>query len=734
MASLDKTIKIGLWTFLLVLIVNVVLGASCTTPTGKFSVSNGNPPNGVTLHVGSPNSYWNGVNRVNFSVTLSGTFDNNCTYVYLDWIILDPQFNEVEIYPNKPGVYYSGEVPLPEIPGTYYWRNSITPRGLTCKEGTCITSPDVYFSVVGATLPTPPHLDTIYLNSSYPAGTTSIPVRCAGSCPDPNGCDLYFYNNDGNQFAHYSVSNCTGINCFSKTATYGNLSAGTYTVECKIIDTHSQYATIAGTFKINGTTCPSISQNWISPTPGYGAIVQDTTSYFRMSVSSNPSSNVDIIYYFCEDNSNSCAPTLFNFYAAKDLTPTAQTLKDMLYIAPSNVTYVRWYVKYHINSPEGCPDIGPRSNAGNSVSWFKINTSTSGSLTVALVAPSDGANDPVGDIYFAYQINGTNFPKNIQSTLYVDGSPVKMNSFTISGSGVYEYFVVSGLNVGSHSAYVIVTDGTSTVQSNTVNFNIFQGPTVTLISPSDLYKYPNGATSTSSKPLTWSVTSPTPTVDRLYINGVLNQTFPSTSNFIRSTNIPIQGGMVYTWYVNSTDMYGQSSLSDTWSFSIECNSSWSGQYTACQPGGYQTKIYIDTNNCVVPNPPVPSDNGTKIPCVYCMDQWDCNAWSECQPNGYQYCSYSDIVNSGIAPCPNSTPPYILNRTCVFSSSVDKVDFSSNELVDLNDPFNRGILPDIWNGIIAWMSTPFLYWLLWIVAALALFLSAIAFLYWVRNMR
>ena len=726
------SIKIGLWTFLLVLIVNVVLGASCTTPTGKFSVFTGNPPNNTNLKVGSPNSYWDGLFQVNYSATVSGTFDNNCTYLYLDWVIDDPHFNVIELYPNTPGGYSTGWIPLPEVPATYYWWNVIGPRGFNCKEGWCKT-PVMVYSVTGATLPAPPHLDVMAMNSSYPAGTTSIPVTCGGSCPDPNGCNLYFYDNNGKQFAWYSISNCTGIYCFSKTATYSGLSAGTYTVECKIVDGHSQYDAFARTFTINGTTCPSISQNWVAPTPGYGATVQNTTNYFRMSVSSNPSSNVDIIYYFCVDNSNSCAPTLFNFYAAKDLTPTAQTLKDMLYIAPSNVMYVRWYVKYHINSPEGCPDIGPRSNAGNSISWFKINTSTANSLIVTLLSPN-GNYASSEELYFTYQINGTNFPKNIRSTLYIDGSPFKTVSESFPESGLYRQFTVSGLNVGSHSTYVVVTDGTSTVQSNTLNFNIFQGPTVTLISPPNLYKYPNGATSTSSKPLTWNVASPVPTVDRLYINGVLNQTFPSTSNYTRSANIPIQGGMVYTWYINSTDVYGQSSLSDTWSFSIECNSSWSGQYTACQPGGYQTKIYVDTNNCVVPNPPVPSDNGTKIPCVYCMDQWDCNAWSECQPNGYQYCSYSDIVNSGIAPCPNSTPPRILNRTCVFSSSVDKVDFSSNELVDLNDPFNRGILPDIWNGIIAWMSTPFLYWLLWIVAALALFLSAIAFLYWVRNMR
>jgi hypothetical protein len=203
---------------------------------------------------------------------------------------------------------------------------------------------------------------------------------------------------------------------------------------------------------------------------------------------------------------------------------------------------------------------------------------------------------------------------------------------------------------------------------------------------------------------------------------------------LRTANIPIQGGMVYTWYVNSTDLFGQSSLSSTRSFSIGCNSSWTLQYGSCQPGGYYIKTYVDNSNCVIPNPPAPADNGTQVSCVYCVDQWDCSAWADCQPNGYQYCSYSDIVNSGISPCPNATTPSILNRSCSFTTEVNTIDFSSNELVDLRDPFNRGILPDIWNGIIAWLSTPFFYWLLIIISALALFLSAIALLYWVRNLQ
>jgi len=140
---------------------------------------------------------------------------------------------------------------------------------------------------------------------------------------------------------------------------------------------------------------------------------------------------------------------------------------------------------------------------------------------------------------------------------------------------------------------------------------------------------------------------------------------------------------------------------------------------------------VDNDNCAVPNPAAPAD--VVVPCFYCTSQLDCSLWGECQPNNYQTCIGS-VIDVGLVPCVNYTLPITMNRSCQFTTTADRIDFSSNELVDLNDPFNRGILPDIFNGIIDWMSTPFLYWLLIIVGALTLFLSAVAVLYWVRNMR
>lgn len=709
--------------------------ASCSTPVSTLNLID--PPNSQSMTIGTAQStFWDGYSVYMYAL---GDFDTSinprCTYVDHS-LILDTPFDVYTVRVNT-----NVNQPMTFIKylsaGTYDWYGRSSPGGSylgqPCPYSTCTTS-TMRFYVNGAVLPGPPHISTHSPYGTFVAGTTSVSLNCQGECPDPAGCRVYLYDDNDNQLYTKSVSSCTSTNCWSASYTWNGLTAGTYDHRCEVVEksVSGRYDDDRRTFTINGTTCSSITNNWISPTPVHSSTVNNLTNYFRLVASSSPSSNVDIVYYFCSDTTNTCVPNLIIPYVNIALTSTSQQLSpDVFYDANPGDRYVRWYVTYSFNSPSGCSDVTPRSNNGNRIAWFAINQTTP-SLNVTLGSPPNNTQIPISNVPldFIFTVQAT--VGTTTDTLYIDGSPVTSG---VKPTGLTSF---PNVNVGSgiHTWYVTANDGFSTAQSQTWRFTVVQGPSVNLISPVDGYQYANGQTSTSSSPLTWTVSASTSTIDKLIINGITTQTLPATSQFTRTANMAIQGGLVYNWQINSTDTNGLSTLTPSRSFQINCSTIWQKQDISCGMDNRRIIGYVDINNCAFPTIPVPVDNGTYEPCVYCRNEWDCTLYETCQINNTQRCL--NVTNIGMIPCANATPSISdirgKDKTCLFETGVDKIDFSSNELVDVNDPFNRGILPDIYFGIIAWMSTPFLYWLLLIIAALCLFLTAVAVLYWVRNMQ
>ena len=748
MAALNK-----FWIFTLLFLISIVSvnAFSCVDGYG-IGVSQRGPANGVIYTVGTPvNPYWDGSGRIVFSIDVTnihGLFSslapyNNCNYtnVYAKWF-WDSQFDVTSISGvNTVGTdYRTNSVPLQLVPGSYTWEAGHSPSA--CIGGYspvgCYTSLNS-LTIQGQTC-AQPNLRQMFINTTYPGGTSSINFNCTGECPDTQGCTLYFYDDNNNQMGGTDhINYCTSSNCFNKQRTYSGLVDGnSYNVRCQIVtDTPGCGRTdsISRSFTVGGSSCPSITSTFPSPTPQQGSTVSNETNTVRIGTQSQYSAVVDITLYYCENTGNcnlaTCDPASGTMLPlAFQNVGTTRTYVNIPIISTAG-NCVRWYTRYDYENPTPCTPLYPRSINPGSVGWYYVNGTVPG-LNVTLISPLNNTQIPISNVPLDFTFTVQATVGTTTDTLYIDGSPVTSG---VKPTGLTSF---PNVNVGSgiHTWYVTANDGFSTAQSQTWRFTVVQGPSVNLISPADGYQYANGQTSTSSSPLTWTVSASTSTIDKLIINGITTQTLPATSQFTRTANMAIQGGLVYNWQINSTDTNGLSTLTPSRSFQINCSTIWQKQDISCGMDNRRIIGYVDINNCAFPTIPVPADNGTYEPCVYCRNEWDCTLYETCQINNTQRCL--NVTNIGMIPCANATPSISdirgKDKTCLFETGVDKIDFSSNELVDVNDPFNKGILPDIYFGIIAWMSTPFLYWLLLIIAALCLFLTAVAVLYWVRNMQ
>lgn len=726
----------------LILTTNSVYGANPCTAGSVASIEIKDPPNGAKMTMGVPKStYWDGNQIFLYArASFNPNVNTNCTYGDFRIILEDP----FDYYSVKIDYYTSINMNFIKYlnVGTYRWWGYLKPGGQNCPYTSCTT--DVWdFTIEGTSFPDPPHIDSYSPldGTTFAEGTSSVTLTCSGSCPDPAGCNMIFIV-DGEQKSTKSFSTCTGINCGSKSYVWTVDRAGWHSWNCKLVEKSSSgrydelpYPPLD--FKINGTTCPTITTNFISPTPQQASTVATNDNYIKFNVKASSSAVVDISLYFCESPTNNCNPTNGQIVSAVYIPlSTSYITKDFLIPQTPSGNYVRWYIRYDYENPSSCSSVYPVSIAGSQVAWYKVNI-TSPSLNVSLVSPSDNTLFYAGDtIDLIYSVQAT--AASTTNKVYIDGSPV-MTQVQNTGTNSYS---ISTLPVGNHTWYVEAYDGYSTVQSEIRNLIIqSSAPIIILRGPgngSGCYYYPSGSTSTSSSPLTWDVAAVTVThTDRLIINGEVVQEFPPTDNIRTTYNMNIQGGIPYNWQINSTDARGSSAVSSSWCFMVNCSTIWQKQEgIPCGMDNSRIIEYYDINHCAYPTVPVPADNGTYEPCVYCKDEWECSSYEECQVDGTQRCL--NVTNVGLIPCLGSKPTEAdirsKDRTCVYSSGVDTIDFSSNELVDLRDPFNKGILPDMFKGIIGLMSTPFLYWLLIIIASLTLFLSAVAVLYWVRNLQ
>ncbi len=737
---MKQKLKLIIVFVMALLAVNIAYGASCSVGSVS-SINTVSPANNAIYTLGTyVDSTWDGSTLwLGATATFDPYADTRCTHVYQAIIfddgadIYQTEDNTVSLNLNVIG---NGTL------GTYTWWGKSAPVGTGCPYSYC-TTPHWSYTIKGSPGPVPPHIDSSDPadGQTFVSGTSSVSLSCGGSCPDPLGCTMNFIGDDDVQINSQSFATCTGINCRTKTYTWSSLTAGWHDWNCELVEKGSlgryddiPYGPVE--FKINGTACPVITSNFPSPTPIYSSTVNNLSNYIQLSIKTDISSNVDITYYTCSDTANTCSPNILVSQVNVDLNNAFQTLPKVLVEANPGDKYVRWYAIYSFNSPGSCADV-KRSNNGINTAYFKLNQTVL-SLNVTLGSPANNTQIPLSAVPIDFIFNTqavVPYGTNITDTLYIDGILID------SESKLPGFSTFPGINVGTghHSWYVVVNDGFSTKQSLSFNFDVISGPTITLKGPGTspaCYYYPYGSTSTFSSPITWEVSSNGVHTDLLIVNGVVTQNFSATSNFRSMANMAIQGGLPYNWQINSTDSNGQSVLSSSWCFQVNCSTIWSKQDVSCGMDNRRIIEYIDVNNCVYPTISVPVDNGTYEPCAYCGDAWSCSSYEDCQMNNTQRCL--NVTNIGMIKCANATPTVSdlrgNDRSCSYVTGVDTIDFSSNELVDLNDPFNKGILPDIWNGIVALISTPFYYWLLLIVAALTLFLSAVALLYWVRNMR
>lgn len=718
---MEKINKIGIFVIALLILINGVNAYSCSLP-GYASVNQLGPTSGSNLQVGSPNLFWDGLSTVILTSTVNMQPYSDCDSLTARQYLVTPfdYYSETWTFYTYGRTEQIDWVKTVSVPGTYRWYSYIRTGSCTGATDYCSTN-EWTFTTSGASLPTAPHIDTLSPSGTFASGTTSVPLICKGSCPDSNGCNVRVRVN-GLSVINQPVSSCTGINCWTMAGGYSVSDGNTYDVNCRVTDSYGQYDSWTQTFIVNGSSCPtSVNSQFVSPTPVHGSTVTNQDFEIRFKPITSPPAEATVKFYRCRDYANTCSPVFLECPAVSGESYCNPILLD----GRTNVViddilsgeYYRWYVGYDFTDP-ACTDIVPRSNAGSTTAWFKRDPLRE--VNVTLLGPSNGAQLSNPTVTFTYDIGAVT--ATTLNRLWLNNNIVKSATETV-GPNSY----VTTLSPGFYEWEVTADDGVGFGQSQLWNFTILQGPQVNLVAPSN-----GGAVIGSTIELSWTVSSPYATTDRLYINGNLYQTFSPTTQFTRTFTFPLSGGTT-TWYINSTDTNGLSTLSNTWSFFVNCTPAWSMQTSSCLPSNQQLVTWIDLNNC---GQPVPGNltpaNGTYASCHYCSNSWECNSYGECEIGNVMPCL--SVINAAAVPCANATVPSLssYDQTCQYGGGADTIGFSSNDLVDLDDPFNKGILPDIFKGIIAFLSTPFFYWLMWICVALVIFLSAVAILVWVRN--
>jgi len=721
---MEKPIKLGIVIILALFILPVAYSFSCSTPSGIGEIYQSEPPSDsgtYDFYWGTPDRTYDGANRINFEglVMYDSGIDPSCTYVTAYWLL----YNPVDFYDRLGGFNFNIDASnfqvegTLDVPGTYRYSGQVIPKGTGCTEPYCITNLRE-FQINSPPLPNYPRIDTISPSGGqvFASGTTSVNVSCGGECSDPNGCDVFILDNEGDQLLYTSVNNCSSINCWNVgPVTYSGLNDGqSYTVECKVVDSYTQEDSYSVSFNINGTSCPNVVDKWLPPTPINGMTYTSGKVFFYNKPVSNPVISADYEIYLCSDTTNTCTPQLYDTLGSRTLD--GSDIVYSFYIQPNK--YYRWYVKY-TNIP-GCPDIGPRSRVGEGISWW-----SSYPVVVPVINLSSPSNQStISDTSPDFIFTTSAATSTTINKLYVNGILKRTQNQT---TGANSFINVDLGGSGNFEWYIESNDGTHTSQSEVWNFEVIQGPQITLISPDNGYSFPDG---TNNVNLQWRVTSSTATIDRLYVDGSLVNTFAPTTNLNRNYNYPVTSGN-YNWYVNSTDQNGISVLSSSRSFNVNCTSIWTLSEGSCQPNNKKLVTWVDTNNCgnSVPGNLSPV-NGSYTDCFYTSCNWVCQQYDECQPENIRPCL--SVEDASPYPCNESVPATgDFDETCQYAAEGDVIGFTSYELVDIDDPFNKGILPDMFNGIVAFFSTPFLYWILWISVTLVIFLSAVAILTWIK---
>jgi hypothetical protein len=189
---------------------------------------------------------------------------------------------------------------------------------------------------------------------------------------------------------------------------------------------------------------------------------------------------------------------------------------------------------------EGEDEAGNKANSTTTIIYIDITPPT-----ITLNAPDNGANFTTRDVLLNYTVQDNMAQTGI---CYVNVSGT-INGPYNANIGESQSFLAENLTEGEHYWNVMCTDEAgNTNTSETIIFNVFIPPEITLISPINNYW-----SNTSTNTFTYFVSDDTGINQCfLYLNDELNQTSTANNN---ENNTFIVNGMngLYTWRVECTD-------------------------------------------------------------------------------------------------------------------------------------------------------------------------------------